>query len=259
MCIHRCHQTIASFRTVVWSAWILIFTGCYDTYREEPVGILVVPFEIVYNGSGCDAAGVVQVLAVLDEGEYQIETDCTRYEAILENIPEGPHSLALYGLNAAGVTVVDNLAEGLETVDIVAFTETTTASPLVLRESPVILQARWDLDWGSCASRGIEYFEAKVFDTNGKEILKSLISCSTPGSGIGEFRTMPDPKRTLVNPSIERIEVQPLKNKTKPLGDSYRLVFDKLTVPGPGEAISLSFKCLEDGCYLPGNGCGLPQ
>lgn len=260
MFTHRRKQTPANRINGAWIVviWIVFNTGCYETYREDPVGTLTVPFEIAYNGTGCDAAGVVRVTAVLDNGEYQIETECARYEATFENIPEGTHSLALYGLNAAGITVVDNLANGPTTVDIVAFTETAPPSPLILSESTVLLQARWDLDWGSCSSREIAYFQAKVFDPDGTVILESLVACDTVGTGPDEFRTIPDPRRALVNPAIDHIEVQAMKNKKQSSGENFLLLFDDVTVPGPGQAISLSFKCREWGCFVSGTGCDLP-
>ncbi len=251
----NCNHKIFIIAAGVLAATSLVFAGCYETYSEAPVGTLSVPFEIAYNGSGCEAAGVETVVGVLDDGEYQIETDCARYETIFENIPEGTHSLALYGFNADGIAVVDNLDNGPEIVEVTAYTETTTASPLVLRPTPVLLGARWDFDWGSCESRGIAYFRALVTDEKGRVIFDSLISCNTPGTGDGEFRIMPDPKRNLVDPPVAQIEIQALKNKKKLVSDAHRVFFDAVQVPGPGQMIPLSFKCLEDGCFNSGGGC----
>lgn len=238
-----------------WAFSVLLYSGCYETYSEDPLGTLTVPFEIAYNGAGCDAAGVETVLGVLDDGAYQIETSCSEYITVFENIPEGLHSLSLYGIDANGIIVVDNLENGPTAVEVVAFTQTTVSAPLVLKETPVLLGARWDLDWGSCASRGIAYFRATVYAPDGTVILETLISCDTPGTGGGEYRIMPDPKRDLVDPIVGSIKVEALKNKVKIVSDAHQVTFDDISVPGPGETIGLSFKCLESGCYTDSGSC----
>jgi hypothetical protein len=258
MSTNRCNYKIFGITAGVAAVVSVVFSsGCYETYREDPVGTLTVPFEIAYNGSDCEAAGVVRVLAVLNDGEYETEVSCDQYEIIFEDLQEGEYSLSLYGLNAKGVPIVDSLAEGLTTVTVVAYSTTTPTAALVLSETPVQLLARWDLDWGSCESRNFPEFRTQVYDPAGNIIFDASISCNEVGSLEGEFRQIPDKKRHLVNPVIDRIEIQPTDKKGGGFGENYIVRFEDILVPGPGEAIELSFKCLQDGCYIPGAPCGV--
>ena len=121
---------------------------------------------------------------------------------------------------------------------------------IVLTEAPVVLQARWDLNFGSCKSRGISKFEAQVFDADGETIMTTSLPCQTVGTVEGEYRIMPDDDRELVNPPIDHIMIQPLNKKKQSFGEPFQVIYDEIEVPGPGEAIKLTIRCTLDLCYV---------
>ncbi|MCP4599870.1 MAG: hypothetical protein GY847_04895 [Proteobacteria bacterium] len=219
-------------------------------------GSVVVPFSIAYNGTTCEAAGVETVQAVLDDGAYKAEVDCTDYEILFEGVEAGDHSLALYGLNADGVPIADSLGDGMQEISVVEFEVTVFAAPVTLTEAPVKVLMRWNLGYGTCDSVGFGNFEVKVIAPSGKRIFRTRkLACNAQITELGDYRVVPDPKRKLVNPDIDLIMLQPVDKKGRPLGEEFEVEFTDFVVPGPGESIQLSFRCSAWGCTLPDDSC----
>ncbi len=233
----------------------LMGIGCYDMASVELYGSLEAPFSISYNGETCAAAGVVEVRAVLDNGEYEAVVDCEVGRIVFEDVVAGPYTLTLYGMNEEGTPIVDSLANGPLEVEVLADELVQTREPLLLTEAAVKLRLRWDLGYGSCKSRNFKDFDIEVFDSaSEKAVMRSDIACNTAGIGEEEYRIVPDRKRKLVGPIFDSIVVKPVAKNGGALGESFTVSYEEIEFPGPGDTVSLSIKCSQNACWVPG-GC----
>jgi hypothetical protein len=222
-------------------------------YTEDPTGTVLVDYSIAYNGSTCDAAGIEKVKVVLkgETDRFDAEVDCQDYRIAVEDVDEGTYELSLFGLNHDNIAVADSLLDGPVEVVVNAGAQ-AAPPPQVLTEAPVQLHLRWGFGWGSCASRHIHAFVVEVYDKpNGKPYFSTSLPCDTLGTPPDEFRVMPDRRRRLVSPRIDRISIYPVSKRRRSLGDAFLVDIDAVEVPGPGEAIPLSVRCTATKCSLP--------
>ncbi len=249
---------LVKVNAVLISIILMFLTGCYEMHTGESQGTLVVPYSISYNGTTCEAAGVVTVRAVLDDGLFESETDCTDYEIVFNDVDAGSYSLTAYGLDKNGVPVVDSLLNGPEEV-LIEGDDVVEMIPLALTEAPVNLQLRWKLGWHTCETTQIQKYQVSVFDKDtGKKILSSKLSCRTSGVGDEGYRLLPDKKRKLVNHNFNEITVQGINDRGKSLGEAFKIVFlegDDFEIPGPGGDIKMSLFCNNWGCFYMEDGC----
>ena len=99
-----------STKMVVLIAGLFLFSGCYE--MDEAKGSLLVPFSIDYKGlKTCEAAGIVSINAVLNDGvtRYDATAKCTDYEVAFEKVTPGNYDLTIYGLNAVDLAIADSL------------------------------------------------------------------------------------------------------------------------------------------------------
>ncbi|MCP4675109.1 MAG: hypothetical protein GY854_06310 [Deltaproteobacteria bacterium] len=224
--------------------------------NDEALGSLAVPFSISYNGDTCEAAGVVEVRAVLSDGEYEATVDCELGEIVFEDVVVGPYSLTLYGMNDEGVPIVDSLGSGLIEVEVQGDGNLEPQKHIVLTEAAVTILLRWNLGYGNCKSREIKNFEVDVLKSESETtIMLSSIACRTAGVGEDEYRIVPDRRRELVGPVFDRIIVKPLDRHGNVLGEEFEVSYEDIEYPGPGDTVPLSIRCGLMGCWEPGHEC----
>ena len=227
--------------------------SCDHVDALDQSGELVLSYSLYDDDVSCDAAGISKIRAVLGDGSYTQEVECGQETLRIDGLEPGSYDLAIYGVNAEGVSSMDSLADGLMTVDILPGEVTDLATPIVLTDAPVRLHLRWKMGWGDCNSTDIFRFRIEAFDETGtNNILTTTLFCWTSGAAPDFFREAPDPGRALTDPDLAMIKVTPLDHSGTEVGTLGPVVFDEFENPGPGEAIEMSIECSTYGCDFPG-------
>ena len=223
--------------------------GCGD--GGEP-GSLVVPFRLGID-LDCEEAGVERVRASLD-GDLYVETaDCEDAEVRFDRIEADKYSLFVEGLDSSGVTVMDNGADELPTVEVLGDDTTVTADEIRLTASPAHLLVRWGFEFIACADASIESFAIEAFDEDGqKDLLTTRIKCEEMASDGDGYRVVPDEDRLLDGEQLGRVRVQAQDKDGVDVGDAAIFEF---APPGPGYTVKLTLNCESNGC----SGSGTPD
>jgi hypothetical protein len=213
-------------------------------------GNLVIPFELG-NDRTCDAVGVKYVRAVLDDGEYDKTVPCDNGEVRFTNIHAGAYDLEMYGLDDDKVAVMDSVAAGDLTVDVVGDGSTTIHKPdVTLTAAPAKLLVRWNFGFGTCKGLGIDRFVVKVWRGTGDDLLLSKdLPCEEEGHGTDQYREVADPDRRLGGDDVGEASVQAFDKADTAIGKPATFRFK---APGPGQAIKLSVTCSDDACRSSG-------
>jgi hypothetical protein len=208
--------------------------------------MLVVPFTLG-NGRDCGDFDVSAVRAELDGATLMREADCDAGRVRIDGVMPGAYELAVFGTNPEGVDVMDSLATGMRTVHVVGDGTTVVAEPpLVLTAAPARILLRWDFDFGSCDSAGIERFELTAWRTDGSQLLLStFLPCTMTSDQPGQYRSVPDIERRLSGDELGEVSVQALDEHGLEIGDPVLFGFQS---PGSGYAVKLSVECDDGGC-----------
>jgi hypothetical protein len=234
----------------VWTAalasLVLLALGC-ERHESPNKGVLVVPFELG-NRKQCKDLGVVGVRVELgDDGELAQEVDCSAGEVRFNLVPKGRYDVSVYGVDEDGVAIMDSLADGPASVDVVGGNTTVVLDPpAVLTASPAKLLLRWQFGFGSCESAAVGGFTVSAWRADGGELLMEAdVPCDMPGEGRQQYRQVPDEGRDLSGDSVGEIDVQPYDVNDIAMGDPANFSFDP---PGPGREVKLSLTCNGGGC-----------
>lgn len=225
--------------------------GCSDQGPEP--GVLVVPFELG-NQKDCDSLGVVAVRAELDGGDFVEEVDCEAGQVRFNFLMPGTYDLALFGLDADDVPILDSLATENLRVSVVGEGSTVVAEPTVkLTAAPARLLLRWELGFGSCESANIDHFELSAWREDGSELLlETELPCEMSGEGRDQYRLVPDLDRELSGDEVGEVAIQPIDGDGLAMGGELLFTF---AAPGAGQQVKLSMSCDAGGC----DGTGEPD
>jgi hypothetical protein len=240
-------------RRAAWLSIVVVLlggSGCGKDERVDASGVLVVPFALG-NHKSCEELGIEGVRVELDDGAHVEEGDCATGEIRFSRVPEGRYELVAYGLDERGVGVMDSLAGGPTSVDVIGNRTTVVVTPEVtLTAAPAKLLLRWELGFGSCESAGLGGFTISAWRADGSELLmESEVACGMPGEGAQQYRLVPDEARELSGDAVGEAQVQPFDVHDFAMGDPVTFTFDS---PGPGGRVKLSLACDAGGC----NGSG---
>lgn len=215
-------------------------------------GVLVVPFELG-NQRTCDELGIVAVRGELDDGDITEEVECDAGELRFVQLNPGRYNVTLYGLNEDDVPVMDSLAVGPQTIQVVSDTTVVFDPALKLTSAPARLQLRWTFGFSTCESASIQGFAIAAWRADGSALLmESEVACGMAGEGREQYRTVPDLERELSGSEVGEVEIQPHDRQGFAIGDPATF---KFATPGPGAEIKLSLECDEGGCA----GTGTPD
>ncbi len=224
---------------------------------DEPIGGLKVPF-VLGASQECTSIGVEQVrvtATMIEDGEqgasFEETGACSAGEVTLTDIPIGTYSLVLEGLDAAGLTILDNLAPGGKVQAEVLEGQTNTSESVTLRPAPALLRMRWSLAvdgfQAMCADVNIARFTVEVYKGDGLNLLTShTFSCDDPADAEGQYRTMPDVDRQLAGDEAQLIHVIPKDANGSALGEASQVCLAE--PPGYGQLIELTVDCDNDVC-----------
>jgi len=226
------------------------FTGCGGESEADP-GVLVVPFELG-NGRSCEELGIVAVRGELDDGDFVEEVECDAGELRFAHMDAGRYKVTLYGLNEDEVPVMDSLADGPQSIQVVGEGSTVVFDPpLALTSAPARLQLRWSFGFSTCEAASIAGFSVAAWRADGSALLmESEIGCEVAGEGRGQYRLVPDLERELSGSEVGEVEVQPHDAQGFAIGESTTFTFP---APGPGAEIKISLTCDEGGCEGSGS------
>jgi hypothetical protein len=226
--------------------------GCGSEDLPE-AGVLVVPFELG-NQRTCEELGIVAVRGELDDGDFTEEVECDAGELRFAQLNPGRYKVTLFGLNEDEVPVMDSLADGPQSIQVVGDNTTVVFDPpLGLTSAPARLHLRWTFGFSTCESASIEGFSIAAWRADGSALLmESEIGCGVAGEGREQYRLVPDLDRELSGSEVGEVEVQPHDRQGFAIGDPTTF---KFTTPGPGAEIKLSLDCDEAGC----DGTGTPD
>jgi hypothetical protein len=226
--------------------------GCGGKTKDDS-GVLVAPYELG-NRKDCKSLGVVSVRAELDDGAVAQEVECDAGEVRFNLLKPGHYDVVVYGLNADGVRVMDSLADGPTSVDVVGGGTTVIVDPAVkLTAAPAKLALRWNLGFGSCESSSIGSFALDAWRSDGSDLLmQTEVLCSMQGQGREQYRLVPDKQRALSGEELGEVNVQAKDVHGIAMGKPVTFNFDS---PGPGREVKLSLSCGDGGC----KGSGQPD
>lgn len=224
---------------------LLLALGCGEENGSDE-GVLVVPFQLG-NRKECSDLGVVGVRVELDDGELSQEVDCEAGEVRFNLLDPGRYQVAVYGLDADGIAIMDSLAAGPLTADVIGRDTTVVLDPAAtLTAAPAKLLMRWQFGFGSCESAAVGGFTVSAWRADGGELLMEAdVPCGMPGEGREQYRQIPDLERELSGDSVGEIDVQPYDVNDIAMGDPTTFQFEP---PGAGHAIKLSLTCNGGGC-----------
>ena len=226
-------------------AALLLALGC-EHEKSTDKGVLVVPFELG-NRKECKDLGVVGVRVELGDGELAQEVDCSAGEVRFNLVPKGRYDVTVYGVDDDGVAIMDSLADGPASVDVVGGNTTVVLDPpAVLTAAPAKLLLRWQFGFGSCESAAVGGFTVSAWRADGGELLMEAdVPCDMPGEGREQYRLVPDDERDLSGDTVGEIDVQPYDVNDIAMGDPANFSFDP---PGAGHEVKLSLTCNGGGC-----------
>ena len=231
--------------TALCGVLLLLALGCGEDEASDE-GVLVVPFELG-NRKECKDLGIVGVRIELDDGEISQEVDCEAGEARFNLLDPGRYDVVAYGVDEEGVAVMDSLADGPLTVDVVGRDTTVVLDPpAMLTAAPAKLLLRWQFGFGSCESAAVGGFTVSAWRADGGELLMEAdVPCDMPGQGREQYRLVPDEQRDLSGDSVGEVDVQPYDVNDIAMGDPTTFAFDP---PGAGHEVKLSLTCNGGGC-----------
>lgn len=215
--------------------------------------------EVTYvlgNNKTCAELGIDRLEVEVFQGTLEMPTNeygdnilCQNGAPILiEAIEPGIYSFAMYGYDANGVAVLDNLSQPVAERQVEIFEAADTSIQAQLTASPAVLEVRWRLGadgFGSCAGVGIDAFEIIAFQTDGSSVLlEAELACDLEGNAEG-YRVIPDPERELNGTLFGEVGVQAVDASGNSVGAPASFSFDP---PGPGYTVQLAIECTDLGC-----------
>jgi hypothetical protein len=232
--------------------------------REPGPGTVIVKFRLG-NDKTCEELGVVNVRAFLgddptlsDAGDtdgggpdLDVTAPCEDGEVTITQVPAGSYELTVQAIDAADVTIMDNLKDGALPVEVLGDGSQLTTDTIGLTNSPSQLKVRWDFGFSSCEAEGVGSFRIAAFDTTGTEGLHEVtIPCNTAGDPDDEnYRLIDDPDRSIDGTVFGEVGIDVLDASNAELGMREVLAF---TPPGPGYPIKISLACDATGCTSSG-------
>jgi hypothetical protein len=169
-------------------------------------------------------------------------------EILIDAIEPGIYSFAMYGYDANGVAVLDNLGQPVEERQVEIFEAAESSIEATLTARPAELEVRWRLGqdgFGSCGGVGIDAFEIVAYQTDGSStLLEAKLDCELAGDAQG-YRLVPDPDRDLNGTLFGEVGIQAVDASGNSVGARATFAFDP---PGPGYSVQLAIECTDLGC-----------
>jgi len=143
--------------------------GCFDSGGDEqpppvPLAALQVSWRITTYNLACDSVGLQSVrLELTGTGRtpFQRQVPCSQGSLLVQDLPAGPATLTLHGLDAADKTTYRTAAQALP----LRADTTEVVGPLNLARLPATLHVDWAFANGlRCGSNGVEFVDLTIFD-----------------------------------------------------------------------------------------------
>ena len=195
-----------------------VLASCGDA--EPGPGTLEVRY-VLGPDRTCDELGVERLVLSVDDGALSSEVACEDAEARvlrLENVPEGTHYVSIEGLDAEGITIMDNGADDRDLTRVwVAgdgvVTETDRVAELTTR--PAQIQIAIDFRASSCGAAGMHHLELSAYDQTADILLDAAVYCRDESEG---YFIVEDELRALKGSLFSELTIQPVGYDGAPLG-----------------------------------------
>ncbi len=263
-------MTIKQLATHVCTLGALIAVSACN--NAEPVGDLVVPFEI---GAGieCSLKNVTDVEISLLEIKAGVAAEevivdavtvpCSEGKAEFNNIPVGRYQVRAEGFDPDKFVVVDNGGNAEPPIGEVLEGKETTAAVVNMSSTPAKLWVRFGLNKDDfqtmCSQIVMTQLAFTAYKGTGTdELLRAVLPCdATPTEG--SYHVIADAGRDLDGSELDYIRVQPLDAGGQMIGKDIK--YPLAMTPGAGRTVKITFsaECTADKCDLQCNGGACTQ
>lgn len=234
--------------------------GCAD---PDPGNLLVAPQ--LGPTDDCEQFGVATVRARLDpsgDDEFEAQEAACGSDLLFERLPAGRYSLLVEGVDADGLTIMDNGGDP-DSVRISVPAGGEAEIPALLTATPAKLHVRWRLFLSEgvpaqCTHPDltIAAFRVAAWDAVGDRLMEAELECEEPPDDNLGYHAIPDPDRLIRGTQVALVDVSPIDDRGDLVdGQSFDFQFEE---PGPGRSLFFTVDCTLDACTQSTNPVDVP-